>query len=754
MSSHRLHTRQAQHTRDATLHGQSDFSEMRSSAATESEPEGLSKTLPPHMRHLRVLDLEGAKGAFTGVTLDLHMTCTGGEDRACHIVRHLSAWNEFLWEARLELRQLAGTRGKLSLSAIEGARFLYPYEDQAHKVASLLHWLLKRHRCVSVVDLTSDSLKLHKILVLEAIRGNSSIETLKLGFSFRSGNLLRAVATALSSLENLKELECKSVGKCPAQFVSALCALLHSTPSLTKLQMTTLEVQKHQAEALLTALAVNTALRELSIHESVIGEASSSHRCMLAEYLSKGSSLTALSICGCAQMRKDVLKWVLCCLHSNRTIADVVLPNVGIDEESAQVITQILSENTALRSFNMSGIRADRHMQPVGLFDSWLVALVKNDNLEEFTVPFRTWTPQQWEDFFHALSTKGHVRKITVELGLDDFNHLPKVYEMLRESGAGDKICFRSWVACCILDSLVWKEGSQCYAWLRSSTQPIFSRILRQLPSLSQVSSAHIDIWMPLVDEETSSVISMFLETTKTLKKLQLVFSRADFNAQYASRHWTSIVEALSRNRSVAELRMSAECVQEEDVELLAGVVKSSRTIHTVHYISERRCHTEAFFRLLSTGVKENYTILSVDLRGYVDKEAAMGFFAVRDVARRNSDLILRAAEFASGRRCDRYCAEALERISRHFALPEKVAQLASISEDQAVALIKESLRSLQGMHDFMRLAGVVRDRVVCEGHQEGNAQLDSLNDHCWRRVRRYLELKDVRVADAPKPII
>lgn len=51
---------------------------------------------------------------------------------------------------------------------------------------------------------------------------------------------------------------------------------------------------------------------------------------------------------------------------------------------------------------------------------------------------------------------------------------------------------------------------------------------------------------------------------------------------------------------------------------------------------------------------------------------------------------------------------------------------------------------SIESVHDFMRLVGVVRERVVCHPRKDGRPQLDDLNDDCWRLVRRHVTLANV----------
>lgn len=80
----------------------------------------------------------------------------------------------------------------------------------------------------------------------------------------------------------------------------------------------------------------------------------------------------------------------------------------------------------------------------------------------------------------------------------------------------------------------------------------------------------------------------------------------------------------------------------------------------------------------------------------------------------------------------------------------EEVAELASISPSEASCRVREGLKSFEGLHGFMQLCGVVRDRVACHVRPDGQMQLDGLNEDCWSTVRRYLSVVDVREAIVP----
>ncbi|KAL1478559.1 hypothetical protein MTO96_034992 [Rhipicephalus appendiculatus] len=85
----------------------------------------------------------------------------------------------------------------------------------------------------------------------------------------------------------------------------------------------------------------------------------------------------------------------------------------------------------------------------------------------------------------------------------------------------------------------------------------------------------------------------------------------------------------------------------------------------------------------------------------------SMKAFAIYEATRRNSDLLSAAAAFPK---------------------PTEVDRTASLDA-------------------YMRITGVVKDRVVCHPRDDGRTQLDDLSEDGWQMVRRFLLLDDVEEA-------
>ncbi|KAH7944250.1 hypothetical protein HPB52_017640 [Rhipicephalus sanguineus] len=150
----------------------------------------------------------------------------------------------------------------------------------------------------------------------------------------------------------------------------------------------------------------------------------------------------------------------------------------------------------------------------------------------------------------------------------------------------------------------------------------------------------------------------------------------------------------------------------------------------------------------LSGAICDNYNLLKVDLpcNAKVGAEARHCWFTLRETTRRNSGLLELAGAFNQTTAIDWYTANALEKVSRHPALVRELAQKEGIAADEVTTMLRSRLRSVEGLHDFTRLTGVVKKRVTCAPPvNDCSIQLQDLNAYCWRIVRRYLSFDDVK---------
>lgn len=695
---------------------------------------------------------DGSTGWCTGTTTSYPLSCTATERAGCHITAHLSKLNEFLWNARLELCSLPGKfLGHFALVSIDEPSLPEPKRNQIRPAATLAHRLLKAHPCVAALNISTDSFKGSEALLRDALQDNLSIRSFKIHFS---GYVRRKdFCSAIPSLTNLEELECSSASECPIAFCTALTEVLRKATSLRALRLPEVLIKGSGANDVLAALTTNGSLEELWIHGSVIGEASREYRSIFSKYIAASRSLTKLCVGSCNVGRQSSLKWILQGLLENRTVTDASITDFLIDPESAALMSKVLARNNVLRRLNITILALDawtgrqRDVASTADYSSWLQALAENRTLEAVTLPLRICEPDSWAFLFTSLSAKNSRMKLTVSGQCSERYLWEKVCEALAGSGAEENVVFDTCVYVLQNSEIIrCRAFSQFYAFPCRDTWGEVYRTLILLPSLAHITSAHLEIWLPDVDQTLSKAIARYIQTTATLTKLHLTVWLRNVFREPTEECWRAICEALSQNVTIKELRIGARYMDDDEVRLLVDAVKSSGTIRKVQMTAGEAHIAIAFARCLRFGIEDNYKLVKVVVDGCVwsGVEMARDLFAIHATVRRNADIVVRASLFVGGVIHDRYGAVALERVERHSTLLAELAEQMSLSNTEAAAMVSLRLRSIESMDDFMRLAGVVRERVECHAVEDGRKQLDSLNEYCWRVVRRFLRLEDI----------
>ncbi|XP_072140158.1 uncharacterized protein [Dermacentor andersoni] len=672
--------------------------------------------------------------------------CTATSENTCQIVNHLSTLNELLFHAELEVRELPAPCGQLSLASLAEKDLCMPYDpEKAVKQAiALVHRLLMSHSCIQHVHIHHGLFAVYAPLVCDALKRNRSTRIINI--DFRETVFYEDLDVAFSSAHHVEELEHSGEESCD-ELSSALSTVIRVCPSLTTLKIPEVRMKGGMAAAFVAVLKKNVTLEELSVHGSVICEGG---RDQFAQYLRDSTSLTTLSITADGVTRRNCFNWMAEGLIVNKVIKNVYLNNVLFDEENAGLAARIFTENKIIQSFNI--VYPPRTLTPRTDHNFWCAPLSNNETLEELSLPFGIWSSAQWVDFFWTVSKKHSLKKLTVLVHPTSRCHLGELCKALKESGAEEKVSLGTYFVYYNMDLIYSKAFSDVDVFCFGD---IVERLSRALVQFAHITSVRFSLRAG--DVSLASAIAAYVKSTTSLRKLRLVFySDWDDTADDAIVSWTKIVESLSRNTSIRELGLHVDIdpydSDDDDVthpaQLFAQAIKTSPNIRVVHFGAVHSFEVAAFLRHFTEDISDNYTLVRMTISGILDRNAARDYFNIRDTTRRNCGLVTRAARFARGRTLDRNCARALERVWRHAGLLEELAEQLSLSVGEASNMVRCGLRSMEGLHDFMRLARVVRDCVVCNPRQGGGPQLDTLNEDCWRLVRRYLTLDDVREAE------
>ncbi|KAL3192528.1 hypothetical protein MRX96_058945 [Rhipicephalus microplus] len=252
-----------------------------------------------------------------------------------------------------------------------------------------------------------------------------------------------------------------------------------------------------------------------------------------------------------------------------------------------------------------------------------------------------------------------------------------------------------------------------------------------------------VDISIETDDMTLCLAMAEFLRSTRTLEVLELCVNSVLMHLDDQSPGWNVILESLSQNRSLRRLDVSIYPTGNQAVQGLAESVKQNTHIRRIYLQYMPASNEIAFVRRLSRDVENNYRLTEVDY-SYLLDDCFSDYLAVKATTWRNSGLVARAAQIKQASHLDRYVTRAVDRVSRYPALLDEVARSAKLDQGELAVLVRDCLSQVRSLDGFMRVAGVVKERVICHPIDDGRTQLDDLNEACWSHVRRYLATDDI----------
>ncbi|KAH7943538.1 hypothetical protein HPB52_009194 [Rhipicephalus sanguineus] len=624
--------------------------------------------------------------------------------------------------------------------------------------AALLLDLLSHHGCIVSVDLsvcisfahpTGDK---HK-LMCDAFRKSPSLRKLKLRLRTSTTTLSQSFIETLPHLIQLTDLELSYV-PFDRMSLKALSEFLASTRALTTLVMTNQDIKREDTVLVVQGLKRNATITTLSVNTSLLITDSPHSGIMFSDYLRSNETLRTLSVSSCYPISSTDICPVIRALFHNDTLSELNLIDLELDISNTESITDMLIQNQTLQGFHLIECFClyPGSYVPCGdpklvaltngsfMTSRWLTALAENKTLQELTLCLNWINPDDCGSFFRMLARNTSLKKVTVRNIPDE--HVTEICRALRETDVQGRFYVGKHRV--LKDTVV--ELPECKELSHISVgnhddddiEPLLTA-LRLLPACTHVKSLCLRIIDEYFNSKVSSLIAQYITNTTALRELDLELIVRNLNA--ADRVELTLLQALSLNTSIRRLSIRDLRFGDTENQMLVDMLDSSRTLC---YLSVQPWHhksTISLTRKLSQNLSSNYKLLGVHLPR--DQASSGELFTIEEVVRRNLSLVTRAAHFVMGTR-HRYCVAAAELVHFNPGLVEKVQELASIHEDEAASRIKNCLKSITELHDFMCLAGVVKHSVSCHRREDGQKQLVDLNRDCWLNIRQYLKVGDI----------
>ncbi|KAH7943023.1 hypothetical protein HPB52_004006 [Rhipicephalus sanguineus] len=687
------------------------------------------------------------KSPFTNSLINYQTPCTSSEGRLCNVFGDISLWNEYFWEVGLQLREFLP--GELSLVQMRHAD-VHPNRSQPEAAPTLLCRMLLHHRCIVSVHLNDHVFSGRHQLICDALRRSPSLRKLNLCRLNITGNASQSISAALRNLNQLKKLVFSHV-TLDRTSLEGLSVFLAKTPSLKTLTMTDQCIEGENAVVVLQGLRQNKTISELSLDTSILSTVSSRCGDIFADYLRCNQTLRRLTITSCSHLLLRNLRPIFVALLCNNNLSNLCLIGFSLDTLSHEIITDMLLQNRGLTGLHITNCifnEQDPHVNtrmpvlrsgssPISL---WLAALAQNSTLEELTLDLSWIKPKDCSSFFKALASNTSLKKVNVPTFRQD--DVVEVCRALQDTDVPERFFVGEHHVCkdtaAALPECKAVSRIGLYRCSPDDVQQLHTT-LRLLPTCSHVNSLCLEMSGPMFDGEVSSLIAQYLTETTTLKELRLeLFSKT---RQSVDQFEQALLEALSNNKSIRTLSLRRLCNSKGEVQSLVETLQSSRTLCRLFFYPSDYDATTSLIEMLSLIISSNYTLLGMRTHSLW---FCRNWYPIKNVVRRNNSLVTRAAHFVMGTR-HKYCADAAELMQFNPGLVEKVQELASVDENEALSRIEVCLNSFTEMKDFMCLAGVVKDTLSCHRRDDGQKQFVDLDRECWLCIRQYLNMRDIK---------
>lgn len=694
-------------------------------------------------------DLRNMESRWSKSKINLELPCTDGPARCCHMLGQLSLWNEFLCFLCMEVKE--EVPGKLGVFPLytEEPRHCFISKDHA---CFLLHWLITQHRCIRTLQLNRSFFTLSHQLLCDALRASCGIERLELHGSFELTDCAsKDLLTAVASLRKLEVL----VAVMPSKVAFVLDApSLGEMQSLTQLEIRCVKMTCAEAESMLLGLKGNRTISQLHVDNYCLlpGDGRA-----FGEYLEQNTSLEELtmeSVYGNEVNPEPFFG----ALRVNRVLCKLALNAFNLNLPHSQCLVEVMAENTTLHRLHIQGFfdplpfgKMIEHntgilelvlkSTPIRDIIPFADAVRRNKTMEKLTLSWRGAVEgaEPSKDavvFLEALASNTTLKTFTMEC-MDE--KAKQFYKALESTRTVDRVSFRvSLEHPETLKGILEESTKLSDLWLDlggcDNTQVLCS-------AFEHLASCHWLTEIAIRKDECLKKgpavhLARLFSSSKVLKSVYLRLSAT----AAATR---CLLEGLSKNKSIASLKLNDVRLRLPEFDVLKAMLDVNTTLHALTLFGEGYTTCKLIMSELPRCLVNNHSLVSVHVAMLDEFPHAM--FKIQDRMRLNSSFQLRAVKFVMGDH-QKSSAIAFEQLSHCDVLVGKLRYLTHESECEARKRIAEAKRHLAV--NFMAVAGIVKEEVVCAMQSDGQTQLDQIGLDNWLRIQSYLKVSDI--LDAP----
>ncbi|KAH7949225.1 hypothetical protein HPB49_006613 [Dermacentor silvarum] len=349
-------------------------------------------------------------------------------------------------------------------------------------------------------------------------------------------------------------------------------------------------------------------------------------------------------------------------------------------------------------------------------------------------------------EFFDAVADNATLVSVAVRRLPNDVQ-VDGICKKIRERGIQDRvrICHHhlSWLDIATLRDCPEITSVIVSGWHFAEDMGYCRDMFHTLVACPHVTSVRVDTWY--FCDYTFMMLTDYVTRAQTLTELEINVTgipewRSDEDHLSIER---SLVKAVSFNASLVAVNITGILLYNKHCVMLAdaAAARSRRLTHL--RITPANTMNPTFANLMPQLLAWYPRHVQVEYYNYKNR----GHAYLREITARNNRNVLAAVRYVLGNwNCDDG-ARVLEAIHNHPSLVYHVRRKTEVGTVDANAKIAHALKRIRscGIDEYMRLAGVVKRRVMCIKHESGvGMQIADLNEYCWLYIRRYLKIADV----------
>ncbi|KAH6942187.1 hypothetical protein HPB50_001756 [Hyalomma asiaticum] len=699
-----------------------------------------------------------------GFVDEIRLPCTRHNARVCQLLRRVTTCNEILWHAGLQLKDCSqGDIGDVSIAMVPAlCRGLPCCRSSKHddiSAARLVRRLLSAHRCIVSVEMNYWFAK--NTCLLKALARSTSVRRISIfGIPRNEPDVLHDLVTHLTSMDAISELVfLDGYEPCEAKMTIPVLLLQQPCTRITKLNVANLEMNPYMARLLIDALIANDTITELVVGTCVFASGP----------LDKPAEWFVRFL---AKEKATLRKLVLRARHFNNTFAlqalvEAISSVATLEELVAEwharsrdcaLFANVVSESRSLRSLTLLlggccnapiPLHRARGTEAVDV-RPWLLALRDNNVLRNLVLDI-PWSTTEQCCFLLRKLPSNHCLENLVLSSLPDDGGLHEVCSIIRQRDFSSRVY--------IMDHHVGPDDvSTLFACKEATAITVSSKHFSRhttglrttfdvLATCEHITSLSVRCYY--FDRDVYASLTLYVKGSSALNELDIVVEVDDLGGKVDDSTLSSsmlhLFRGLSSNYAITKIALEWNVrLNDDHAHVLADAVLNNRRLCELSLMVIDEDFSAAMLDRLNPGLAQNYSITRLHLP--VCKRRSAQVAEVQNLVQRNSSLVHRGTRFVLGDH-DPYCASAVELVSQHPKVIDDVRREANLSaEGDAVDMIADALRlpCLTNMHEYMKLAGVVRERVVCGVRPDGRMQFDQIYDDCWLRIRHFLRVADI----------